>query len=82
MFGPKAKTDHPRRDAPQDREALQEPQGKWKAAQGSFVVQGAANNTLVRENLKPLRHARGELAASLDRPQPFVGHSTPLQRAR
>jgi hypothetical protein len=53
-------------NSPQHRKSLQELHGQRKALDAAFEIQGGADETLVREDLKSLNHAHRKFAALLD----------------
>src|ERR1700720_2241933 len=59
VLGPHADADHPRRDAPQPRPAIEQPQ-RPRRLHGLVAVQHPVEDPLLEDDLDPLGHARRE----------------------
>jgi hypothetical protein len=66
MLRPKSHSDHARRNAAQHRELLQKLERQWEPPEIGLAAQSGDKKALVRENLKPLGHARRKFSALLD----------------
>jgi len=82
MLRPKSHSDHARRNAAQHRELLEKLERQWKPAHLRFVAQSRMDNALVRENLKPLGHARRKFPALLNLTEPPLADCAGEQRLR